>query len=52
MESVSSDRAQEIRSRQRLVAEIRDAIRALRVQLSLLNYRVGSQLELKDVDLD
>jgi DNA-binding MarR family transcriptional regulator len=27
-------------------------VRELRIQLSLLNYRVGSQLELKDVDLD
>jgi DNA-binding MarR family transcriptional regulator len=52
MESVTPERAEEIRSRQRSTAEIRDLIRALRIQLSLLNYRVGSQLELKDVDLD
>lgn len=52
MQPISSERAQEIRSRQRSTAEIRDSLRALRIQLSLLNYQVGSQLELKDVDLD
>jgi DNA-binding MarR family transcriptional regulator len=52
MESVTPERAAAIRSRQRSTAEIRDSIRALRIQLSLLNYRVGSQLELRDVDLD
>jgi DNA-binding MarR family transcriptional regulator len=52
MESVTPDRADEIRSRQHLSAEIRDSLRGLRIQLSLLNYHVGSQLELKDVDLD
>jgi DNA-binding MarR family transcriptional regulator len=50
--SVSPERGAEIRRRQRSTAEIRDSLRALRIQLSLLNYRVGSQLELKDVDLD
>jgi DNA-binding MarR family transcriptional regulator len=52
MTSVPPERADAIRRRQRATAEIRDSIRALRIQLSLLNYRVGSQLELKDVDLD
>jgi DNA-binding MarR family transcriptional regulator len=52
MTSVSPERAEAIRHRQRSTAEIRDSIRELRIQLSLLNYRVGSQLELKDVDLD
>jgi DNA-binding MarR family transcriptional regulator len=52
MPSISSERANAIRSRQRSASEIRDSLRALRIQLSLLNYRVGSQLELKDVDLD
>jgi DNA-binding MarR family transcriptional regulator len=52
MESVTPGRAEEIRRRQRSTAEIRDSIRALRIELSLLNYRVGSQLGLKDVDLD
>jgi DNA-binding MarR family transcriptional regulator len=52
MESVSPERADEIRRRQRATAQIRDSLRELRIQLSLLNYRVGSQLGLKDVDLD
>jgi DNA-binding MarR family transcriptional regulator len=52
MESVTPERSGAIRRRQRSTAEIRDSIRALRIQLSLLNYRVGSQLGLKDVDLD
>jgi DNA-binding MarR family transcriptional regulator len=52
MTSVPPERAKEIRRRQRSTAEIRDSLRELRIQLSLLNYRVGSELELKDVDLD
>jgi DNA-binding MarR family transcriptional regulator len=52
MESVTPERAGAIRRRQQSTAAIRDSIRALRIQLSLLNSRVGSQLELKDVDLD
>jgi DNA-binding MarR family transcriptional regulator len=39
-------------SNQQAASEIREALRALRVQLSLLNNRVRSQVELKDVDLD
>src|SRR5204863_9195094 len=38
--------------RQQTASEIRDSLRELRIQLALLNYRVGSQAELKDVDLD
>jgi DNA-binding MarR family transcriptional regulator len=52
MTPVSSERAAEIRRRQRSTAEIRDSLRELRIQLAVLNYRVGSQLGLKDVDLD
>ena len=52
MDSVTPERADAIRRRQRATAEIRDSVRELRLQLALLNYRVGSQLELKDVDLD
>jgi DNA-binding MarR family transcriptional regulator len=40
------------RRRRRSNAEIRKSLRELRVQLSLLNHRVGGRLELKDVDLD
>jgi DNA-binding MarR family transcriptional regulator len=52
MSSVRPERADEIRRRQQSTAEVRDSLRELRIQLALLNYRVGSQLELKDVDLD
>jgi DNA-binding MarR family transcriptional regulator len=52
MSSVSSERAEEIRRRQRSSAQVRESLRELRIQLSLLNYRIGSQLDLKDVDLD
>src|SRR5258705_3353133 len=52
MSSVPPQRAEEIRSRQRSTAAIRDSLRELRIQLALLNYRVGSQVELKDAELD
>jgi len=52
MESVTPGRAEEIRRRQQSVTEIRNSLRELRIQLSLLNYGVGSQMELRDVDLD
>src|SRR5437588_11372331 len=52
MKSVTPERSAAIRRRQRSASEIRDSLRELRIQLALLNYRVGSQLELKDVDLD
>lgn len=52
MSSVTPERAEAIRRRQQSSSEIRDSLRELRIQLALLNYRVGSQLELKDVDLD
>jgi len=38
--------------RRRLKAAIKRSLRELRVQLSLLNYRVGAHLDLNDVDLD
>jgi DNA-binding MarR family transcriptional regulator len=52
MTSISPERAEAIRHRKQATAAIRDSLRALRVQLSLLNYRVGSRLDLQDVDLD
>ena len=38
--------------RRRLTVEIRDNLRDLRTQLSMLNRQVGAHLNLKDVDLD
>jgi DNA-binding MarR family transcriptional regulator len=52
MKVVTPGRARKIRRRQQSTAEIRNSLRELRIQLALLNYRVGSQLELKDIDLD
>jgi DNA-binding MarR family transcriptional regulator len=52
MTSVTPERATAIRSRQQSSAEIRNSLRELRIQLALLNYRVGSQVELSDTDLD
>ncbi|MEU4745466.1 MarR family transcriptional regulator [Actinosynnema sp. NPDC023658] len=40
------------RDRRRTVTLIKDALRELRNQLSLLNHQVSRRLELKDVDLD
>lgn len=45
------DRDAERRRRQTSRA-IKESLRDLRVQLSLLNHRVGASLDLKDVDLD
>ena len=52
MKSVTPERAAAIRGRQQSTAEIRNSLRELRIQLALLNYRVGSQVELNDIDLD
>ncbi|HZO31583.1 MAG TPA: MarR family transcriptional regulator [Chloroflexota bacterium] len=41
-----------LQRRRRLAAAVKLALRDLRVQLALLSHRVGSHLELKDVDLD
>jgi DNA-binding MarR family transcriptional regulator len=41
-----------IRRHRRLATEIKAALRDLRNQLSLLNHRVVTRLELKDIDLD
>jgi DNA-binding MarR family transcriptional regulator len=52
MTSATPARKGEIRRRQQLNSEIRDSLRALGIQLTLLNHRVSARLELKDVDLD
>ena len=40
------------RQRRRLTTAIRESLRELSIQLSLLNHHVSGRLELKDVDLD
>jgi DNA-binding MarR family transcriptional regulator len=52
MSSLSAQRGEDIRDRQHAVRTIREAMRELRIELALLNYRVGSRVDLKDVELD
>jgi DNA-binding MarR family transcriptional regulator len=52
MTSRSPEPVEELRRRGQFTAAIRDALRELGIQLSLLNHHVGARLELKDVDLD
>jgi DNA-binding MarR family transcriptional regulator len=52
MNSISSDDAEATRRRRRLSNTIKESLRELSIQLSLLNHRVGANLKLKDVDLD
>jgi DNA-binding MarR family transcriptional regulator len=40
------------RRRRRLALTIGNSLRELAIQLSLLNHRVGAQLDLRDIDLD
>jgi DNA-binding MarR family transcriptional regulator len=40
------------RQRRRLTTAIKDSLRAMNNQLSLLNHHVGQRIDLKDVDLD
>lgn len=51
MGSVSGD-AEQRRRKRRLGNEIKESLRELSIQLSLLNHQVGSHVDLKDVDLD
>ena len=52
MSSIISEDADARRRRRRLTTAIKESLRDLRVQLSLLNHRVGGHLDLRDVDLD
>ncbi|MBA2534429.1 MAG: MarR family transcriptional regulator [Rubrobacter sp.] len=52
MDRELSKDAESSRRRSRSSAEIKKSLRELRMQLSLLNHRVGARLDLKDVDLD
>jgi DNA-binding MarR family transcriptional regulator len=52
MNSISSEDVDAVRRRRRLNAVIKESLRELSIQLSLLNHRVGGHLDLKDVDLD
>jgi DNA-binding MarR family transcriptional regulator len=52
MDSISDDVEGGDRRRRRSTAAVKESLRALRNQLSLLNHQVGTHLELRDVDLD
>jgi DNA-binding MarR family transcriptional regulator len=52
MNTVTPEDGNATRQRRRLITTVKDALRELRVQLSVLNHQVGAQLEVKDVDFD
>jgi DNA-binding MarR family transcriptional regulator len=52
MTSVTPGDGDARRHRRRLVAGIKESLRELRSQLSLLNHQVSARVELRDVDLD
>lgn len=52
MSSVSSPDADDRRRRRRLTTEIKESLRELSVQLSLLNHQVSGKLDLRDADLE
>ena len=52
MSSTSASDVGAIRRRRRSIVAIKESLRDLRNQLSLLNHQVGARVELKDVDLD
>jgi DNA-binding MarR family transcriptional regulator len=49
---MTSESANAKRRRRRLNTSIKESLRELSIQLSLLNRQVGARLDLKDVDLD
>jgi len=51
MSSISPD-AIDARRQRRLATGIKESLRELSTQLSLLNHQVGARLEMRDVDLD
>ncbi len=52
MNSISSTDSDGAARRRRLTASIKQSLRALSIQLSLLNHQVGAHAGLNDVDLD
>ena len=52
MSSVTSGSTDARRRKRRLTNTIKESMRELSVQLSLLNHRVGARLDLRDGDLD
>jgi DNA-binding MarR family transcriptional regulator len=52
MDSISPRGPEVARRRRRSTVAVKESLRVLRNQLSLLNHQVGTQLRIKDVDLD
>jgi DNA-binding MarR family transcriptional regulator len=52
MNSITPETVEARRRRRRLTTAIKESLRELRSQLSLLNHQVSARIELKDVDLD
>jgi DNA-binding MarR family transcriptional regulator len=52
MSSVASEATGDRRQHRRLTATVKESLRALGIELSLLNHKVGALLDLRDVDLD
>jgi DNA-binding MarR family transcriptional regulator len=52
MESVSSDEQAATRRRRRLSRAVRESLRDLSIQISLLNHHVGGHIELRATDLE
>jgi DNA-binding MarR family transcriptional regulator len=52
MDSTLPEAASAARRRKRLTSSIKDGLRDLSVQLSLLNHQVGTHLDLRDTDLE
>ena len=52
MGSISSTDSRAPRGRRQLTSSIKQSLRALSIQLSLLNHQVGARAGLNDVDLD
>jgi DNA-binding MarR family transcriptional regulator len=52
MRSISPEGSDSARRRRRLNTTIKESLRELSIQLSLLNHQVGAHVDLKDVDFD
>jgi DNA-binding MarR family transcriptional regulator len=52
MSSVTADDPEARRRKRRLTNTIKESMRELSIQLSLLNHQVGVHLDIRDVDLD
>jgi DNA-binding MarR family transcriptional regulator len=48
----ASDSREARRARRRRIAEAKQGLRELRIELAVLNHRVGSRIEVKDSDFD